>query len=90
MNQKLTDADITQKVFDVIVTITKINRSALELQSKLIGGGFQVNSIQLIELVVGLENAFGIELGEDYLVEDNFKDPESIIKMVNSFNNLKP
>jgi len=53
-----------RKVFQVLSDYLKVNRRTIELDCRLVED-FYIDSIGLVEVVMALNQAFGVELPED-------------------------
>lgn len=67
---------------NIINETFKINKDTIDIETKLFSGGINLNSIQLIELTVSIENFYNKEFDSDMLVEDNFRDIQSLVGVI--------
>ena len=60
----------------------KINENMVETETPLFNGGLNLNSIQLLELTVSIEDFYGNEIDPDDLTEENFATISSLIDLI--------
>lgn len=60
----------------------KINENMVETETPLFNGGLNLNSIQLLELTVSIEDFYGNEFDPDDLTEENFATISSLIDLI--------
>lgn len=67
----------------VIINETfKINKDIIEISTPLYDGGLNLNSIQLLELTVSIEEFYGKEFNPDDLTDSNFRTIESLCTLI--------
>ncbi len=71
----------------VLAVLEKVNKDIVSYDGDNLFDAGILDSIQAVELVAALEDAFDIDIDAGYVVEDNFKTKEAIIAMVK---NLAP
>lgn len=66
----------------IVMQIREIDERIVEDENKdLIASGI-LDSFDIVNLVFGLEEAFGIEIDADLVTPDNFRTAEAIIKLM--------
>jgi len=73
METNINKNKIFQELKNMVHKEFQIVTDDLELSTQLFDGGLYLDSIQMIELTVAIENCYGFEFGVDMLIEDNFR-----------------
>ena len=60
----------------------KIETDFIEMNTPIINGGISLGSIQMIELIVGIENFYSLQFNDDVLLEENFKDFDVLTNII--------
>jgi acyl carrier protein len=79
--------DITTKVIDIIFTalnLRHVDRSSVSEQTVLTKGGLNLDSIDILELIVNFEQSFGIKLDESESYAQHFRNIGSIVDFIQS------
>lgn len=77
-----TREEIFEDLKKIINDTFKINTENLDIATKLFNGGLSLNSIQLIELTVAIENFYDKQLATELLTEENFQDIITLIEVI--------
>ncbi len=80
------NSNTTEKVKRVIIDSLNLNITPDEIDDNdlLFGEGLGGNSMALMEVIVGLEKAFGIEVSDEELIMDVFETVNSIAEFIKS------
>lgn len=81
--------DIEEKLKDLISEMFSIDREVISLDEPLTQEGIGLNSIQMIELVVGIEEYFNVELDPEMFTDENFANIGNLSKLINQVSNDK-
>lgn len=75
-----------EKVKSVIIDSLELDIAPDEMDNNdpLFGEGLGGNSMALMEVIVGLEKAFGIEISDEELIMDVFETVNSIAEFIKS------
>lgn len=77
-----------ENIDDKVISIIKVFsflKDKIQLEDKLISLG--IDSINMVELIIALEDAFSLEFDDSILNPDKFHDVSSLIELVK--NNIK-
>ncbi len=77
-----TREEIFEDLKKIINDTFKINTENLDIATKLFNGGLSLNSIQLIELTVAIENFYDKQLATELLTEENFQDIITLAEVI--------
>lgn len=70
--------EVRSKIFNIL---RDVNTDILKYSGEnMIEDGI-IDSLELMEIVGNIEDDFGIEIDAEYLVEENFANAETIVKM---------
>ena len=75
------------KIIDIIFTalnLRHVDRNTVTEQTPLTQGGLNLDSIDILELIINFEHSFGIKLNESEAYAQHFKDVGSIATFVES------
>jgi acyl carrier protein len=79
---------VKDKIYDDINNILtecfKMADSRIEKDTLLLNGGLNLNSLQLIELTVAIENYYSKEFDTDTLTQENFSSVDALAKLIHS------
>lgn len=78
---------ITTKVIDIIfssLNLKHVDRGTVDENTVLGNGGLNLDSIDILELIVNFEHSFGIQLKESESYAQHFKNIGSIAEFVQS------
>ena len=78
---------ITTKVIDIIfnaLNLKHIDRQTVNETTTLTQGGLNLDSIDILELIVNFEHTFGIKLNESESYAQYFKNVGSIVDFIES------
>lgn len=80
------NSNINEKVKSVIIDSLELDIAPDEMDNNdpLFGEGLGGNSMALMEVIVGLEKAFGIEISDEELIMDVFETVNSITEFIKS------
>lgn len=73
---------ILDDIKEIINETFKINKEIIELETPLYNGGLNLNSIQLLELTVSIEEYYEKEFNPDDLTEGNFSNVEKLCQLI--------
>lgn len=73
---------ILDDIKEIINETFKINKEIIEMGTPLYNGGLNLNSIQLLELTVSIEEYYEKEFNPDDLTEENFSDVEKLCQLI--------
>jgi acyl carrier protein len=76
---------LTTKVIEIIFTalnLRHIDRSQVNESTELVKGGLNLDSIDILELIVNLEQNFGIKLNETEAYAQHFRNIGSIVDFI--------
>ena len=73
--------DCKEDTMEMIARIGKLPRNEIDTQLKIYNSGV-ISSLAMLELMSGLEKQYAIVIRPEELIEDNFKDVQSIIDFV--------
>jgi acyl carrier protein len=79
--------DLTTKVIDIIfsaLNLKHIDRSSVNETTTLAKDGLNLDSIDILELIVNFEQSFGIKLNESESYAQYFKNIGSIVDFIQS------
>lgn len=77
--------ELTSKVIDIIFTALNLkhfDKQAVSENTTLTQGGLNLDSIDILELIVNFENTFGIKLNESEPYAQYFKNVGSIVDFI--------
>lgn len=66
----------------ILETLAEINEDIYKYEGENLFDAGLMDSLQAVDLVAELENAFDIEIDAQYVVEENFKSKKAIIALV--------
>ena len=77
---------IKKKIKKVIIDVLELDVAPDKLDNNdlLFGEGLDGNSMTMMEVIVSLEKAFGIEISDEELISDDFETVNSIAKFIKS------
>lgn len=76
---------ITDKVIDIIFTalnLRHIDRQTVNENTELVKGGLNLDSIDILELIVNFEQNFGIKLNESEAYAEHFRNIGSVVNFI--------
>jgi acyl carrier protein len=76
---------VTTKVIDIIFTslnLRHIDRQTVNEGTALVQGGLNLDSIDILELIVNFESSFGIKLNESEAYAQHFKNIGSVVDFI--------
>ncbi|UYL09605.1 acyl carrier protein [Bdellovibrio sp. SKB1291214] len=79
--------ELTSKVIDIIFTtlnLKHIDRSGVNESTAITQGGLNLDSIDILELIVNFETSFGIKLNESESYAQHFRNIGSIVEFIES------
>jgi acyl carrier protein len=79
--------EITARVIDVIfnaLNLKHIDRSTVTLATPLTAGGLNLDSVDILELIVNFESTFGIKVDESESYAQHFKNIGSIVEFIHT------
>ncbi|QLY24422.1 acyl carrier protein [Bdellovibrio sp. KM01] len=77
--------DLTSKVIDIIFTtlnLKHIDKSSVTATTAITQGGLNLDSIDILELIVNFETSFGIKLNESESYAQHFRNIGSIVEFI--------
>lgn len=77
--------ELTAKVIDIIFTalnLKHVDRQSITEKTPITQGGLNLDSIDILELIVNFENIFNIKLNESEPYAEYFKDIGSIVDFI--------
>ena len=66
----------------VLEVLAEVNKDIVSYSGDNLFDAGILDSVQVVDLVAELEDAFDIDINAKYVVEDNFKTKEAIIAMI--------
>ncbi|RYZ81190.1 MAG: acyl carrier protein [Proteobacteria bacterium] len=87
MEKEQVPNELTAKVIDIIfsaLNLKHIDRTTVNSSTTLAKGGLNLDSIDILELIVNFEHTFGIKLNESESYAEHFKDIGSIVSFIQS------
>jgi acyl carrier protein len=87
MEKEQVHNDLTIKVIDIIFTslnLKHLDRNAVTSSTTLTKDGLNLDSIDILELIVNFEQTFGIKLNESESYVQHFKNIGSIVEFIQS------
>ena len=90
MEKKQVRIEMTEKVIEIIfsaLNLRHIDRASVNSSTPLTKGGLELDSIDILELIVSFENMFGIKLNESEEYALHFKNVGTIVDFVVSKKN---
>jgi acyl carrier protein len=79
--------DLTSKVIDIIFTtlnLKHIDKTSVNAGTAITQGGLNLDSIDILELIVNFETSFGIKLNESESYAQHFRNIGSIVEFIES------
>jgi acyl carrier protein len=79
--------ELTSKVIDIIFTtlnLKHIDRGGVNESTAITQGGLNLDSIDILELIVNFETSFGIKLNESESYAQHFRNIGSIVEFIES------
>lgn len=79
--------ELTSKVIDIIFTtlnLKHIDRAGVNETTAITQGGLNLDSIDILELIVNFETSFGIKLNESESYAQHFRNIGSIVEFIES------
>lgn len=76
--------EILNDLKGIITENFKIESDDIEMNTNLIDGDISLDSIQLIELTVSIEQFYGFEFKDDMLTEENFSNFDILTSLIKS------
>jgi len=73
---------IYEDINNILNETFKMSNSKVDKDMLLINGGLNLNSLQLIELTVAIENYYDKEFDTDSLIEENFNSIEALANII--------
>jgi acyl carrier protein len=76
---------ITTKVIDIIfaaLNLRHIDRQSVNEETPLVKGGLNLDSIDILELIVNFEQNFGIKLNETEAYAQHFRNIGSVVDFI--------
>lgn len=83
--QNTNQTSLTETVIDVIFTslnLKHIDRKNVTLETPLMGGGLNLDSVDILELIVNFEKKFDIKLNDSEAYAEYFKNIGSVVEFV--------
>lgn len=80
-----TKSEILKDLLDILHDIFQIETDEININTNIFDGGIALDSIQMIELTVAIEEFYGFEFSDETLTEDNFRNFDvltSVIKTI--------
>lgn len=80
-----TRSELTSKVIDIIfsaLNLKHIDKSSVNESTVLTKGGLNLDSIDILELIINFENSFGIKLNESESYAQHFQNIGSIVDFI--------
>ncbi|MBQ4169979.1 MAG: acyl carrier protein [Ruminococcus sp.] len=74
--------EIAQKIKTMLVESLRIPEDQLEFDSQLFGEDIGLDSIDSIEIIVGIENLFGVDLSGSGATKEDFRSIETLAAFV--------
>lgn len=75
---------IYEDINNILNESFKMADSRIDKNTLLLNGGLNLNSLQLIELTVAIENYYKKEFDTDTLTEENFSSVEALADLIQS------
>lgn len=75
---------IYEDINNILNESFKMADSRIDKNTLLLNGGLNLNSLQLIELTVAIENYYNKEFDTDTLTEENFSSIEALADLIQS------
>ncbi|WFR56969.1 phosphopantetheine-binding protein [Anaerocolumna sp. AGMB13025] len=75
---------IYEDINNILNESFKMADSRIDKNTLLLNGGLNLNSLQLIELTVAIENYYNKEFDTDTLTEENFSSVEALADLIQS------
>lgn len=85
MNAMKDKNEIFKDLLKIVNENYQIETDFISIDTKLFDGGISLDSVQLIELTVAVEQFYGFEFSDDVLTEENFSDFEHLTNLVYIF-----
>lgn len=74
--------EIAEKIKGMLVERLRIPEDELEYDSELFGEDIGLDSIDSIEIIVGIENLFGVDISGAGATKENFRSIETLTAFV--------
>ena len=74
--------EIAEKIKGLLVERLRIPEDELEYESELFGEGIGLDSIDSIEIIVGIEHLFGVDISGAGATRDDFRSIETLTAFV--------
>ena len=74
--------EITEKIKGMLVERLRIPEDELEYDSELFGEDIGLDSIDSIEIIVGIENLFGVDISGAGATKEDFRSIETLTAFV--------
>lgn len=75
---------IYEDINNILHECFKMADSRIDNNTLLLNGGLNLNSLQLIELTVAIENYYNKEFDTDTLTQENFSSVEALADLIQS------
>jgi acyl carrier protein len=85
MDKEQQHKDLTEQVIDIIfnaLNLKHIKRESVNLETPLTKGGLDLDSVDILELIVNFEQVFGIKLNESEAYAQYFKNIGTVVDFV--------
>ena len=86
MEKEQVRSELTAIVIDLIfkaLNLKHIDRQSVNEETLLTQGGLNLDSIDILELIISCENAFGFKLNESESYAQHFRNIGSIVDFIN-------
>ena len=74
--------EIAEKIKGMLVERLRIPEDELEYESEVFGEGIGLDSIDSIEIIVGIENLFGVDISGAGATREDFRSIETLTAFV--------
>lgn len=77
--------DVVQELAQLMTKNLKLDSSSVSAETALFEGGLELDSFAVVELVTMLETHFGIQIGDDDFVPENFTDVKTLAGVIEKY-----